>query len=917
MRTKKEFAQEIFKIIKDDTQASFSFFTELKDKNEIDIFIDLADIGVFDEEQLPKIEKTEKGYTQPFWAQAIYLEFLATYIRENNLSKDDPIVKKLLDVLSQLVENKENSTVVRSVFKSFSLLPARVITCDNVSKFFEYVSYDKRRNVILEYAVHEGFDSILETVANNNHDRSVFMCWLNEFFGRRAEKSGYGPREDLLFFDDYKLKEFDKKHFVLDEVCSSGRTFLIYDAVTVFSELLTCFLSSNDVDENSVYWRPAVEDHAQNRFHNSAQSVYVGALFKLINYLSKKEGAKNELVPSLMDSKYKSKNRIYIAVVSDNSDLYSIDECARKILEYGLSHHIKHEAYQFLEKHFSRLDKEIQNEVLDAIEALHEDDYAKDESEKSLFAAWRKIRWLQAIKDSGNDRALDLFESSYKITGNVAEHPDFSTYMSGGWVGPKSPWTKEEFAKAEPQVILEKLKTFENDDDFRGPTKEGLSRTFEDYIIEDPIKISSIVDSLNELEPIYISSVYDGFAKAWKDKKHVPIERLLKSYKKLLENETFCKEFTVKESKALWTVNSVLRFIKSGVRDDDNAFDPSVNPLCYEIIEILVEKVKPTGDYVSPADAYTRAINEPRGVLFETAILWALREARLAGENKDGIERAWKKLYVLIKEPLESKAIDEISLHALIGAYYRQFLYLNNSWVLDNLDLVAPNEQDCEALWVAFMEGFGYVSAFVTDMYKKLFEHGILLKFLRYEPEGDEKDSRLDRLQGRVVELSLIAYVLGVEELDNGIMGEVINDCEPMEWRKLVNSIVPITGSDKKPEHRDRIRLLMKKLFETYESTPNKESLNEHFSGVARLLSIADNIEDENVKAIVKIAAKNSEGFWDLSDIVEYLHKFKDTNPKAIGLLFVEALNATKGGVPTYPEDKIREIFEAVKASGE
>lgn len=916
MRNKKEIAQEIFKIIKEDSKAAFTFFHNLKEKNETEIFVDLANVGVFNKEQLPRIERTSRGYTQPLWAQSIYLEYVANHVRENHLKRDDIVVKTLLEVLINLTANKENSTVVSSVFKSFSLLPSDVITCEEISIFFRYATYEKGKDIILEYAIHEGFDNFLDTINDNLHSRNTFKCWVRELFGSRDEKNSFGTREDLLFFDNYKLREFEKKHFNLEELHSRGRSFLIHDSLDVFELLLNNLLISEGVDEGSTYWRPAIEEHVQNRFHNSAQSVYVGVLFKLINFLSKNEKAQVDKIKSLMDSKFITANRIYIALVTDNPTIYCINECAEKIIAYGLSFHIRHEAYHFFHTHFSCIEINVQEKILDAIEVINEDEYANDENEKIQFIAWSKIRWLQAIKDSGNERAKKLFEKYFKITKNEAEHPDFSSYMSGGWVGPTSPWSKEDFSKAEPLGILNQLKQFEKTDDFRSPTKEGLSRTLEDYVVEDPMKISVLVDQLDELDPIYVSAIFDGYAKAWSEKKHTPVKRLLEKIKEIIGNEKFFKKFLIKESKELWTVNSTLRFIKTGVRDDENAFDPDLNDLCFEVIKLIAEKVKPTGDYVSPADAYTRAINEPRGVLFETAILWALREARLAGDNKELVSQAWMALYGLIKEPLESKALNEISLHALIGAYYRQFLFLNRAWLLENLNLIAPIEDKYEPLWVAFMEGFGYVTAFIKDVYVKLYDYGILLKFLRYESSGAEKDSRLDRLQGRVVELSLIAYVLGVEELDTGIMGEIIKSREPFEWKKLINSIVPITGNDPKNEHKDRVKLLISKLLNEYQNSSDEKSFNEHFSNVSGLLEVIDDIEDENVKTIIGISSRNSEGSWSLSDLIDFLHDYRRDKPVVVGKLFKEILTHSSS-VPTYPEDKIRAIFESIKSSGD
>ncbi len=910
MRNKKQVANEILGIIKKDLKTAFTFFAELK---EINIFLDLAEVGAFDRSLLPSIEKKDNGYIHHMWPQAIYLEFIANHIQKEKLDGSSQIVQKYLEILTGLTVDTENTTVVNSIFKCFSLLPAKVISCEEIQRFFRYISYEGSRNVVLEYIVHDGFDRVMETVLDNCHDINIFKCYLKELFGARSKKLSYGTDENLLFFNEHRMQEFRKTHFNLEKLYNE-RKYLIKGAVSVFNELLLEVLANEDIDESTQHWRPAVEDHGQNRYHDSAQSIYTGFLFKTLNFLSL-EGEHQEDIERLSKSEYISLNRIYIALVTENPDLYNINNCAKKLLSYGLSSSLKYEGYNFLKNHFVGLDGNIQNRILNAIEAL-KDDYAKNNDERTLFSSWKKIRWLQSIKDSGNARALQMYQKCFEITGAEAEHPEFSSYMSGGWVGSRSPWSKEDFANFEPDEILDKLKNFKNTDDFRGPTKEGLSRTLEDFILDDPAKSSALVKNLDQLEPIYISAIYGGYAKVWKENKLVPVKGLLDKFNEILNDEDFCKDFKVKNSKSLWTVNAVLRFIQAGVRDDEKAFDKSFNKVCYEIINKLTEKVLPSDEYTSSADAYTRAINEPRGVLFETAILWALREARLANNNQKDIDKSWNSLHELIKKPLESKDVSEVSLHALIGAYYRQISYLNNSWLFDNLELIAPQEETLESLWIAFMEGFCYVTVFVKDVYEKLYDHGLLLKFLRLDSEEEDKNSRLDRLQGRVVELSLIAYILGVEELASGVMGEIIKNQNCVEWKKLINSIVPIAKKESKSEYQQRVKLLMSKLFQEYEDSGDKEKWTDHFSGVTRLLDLIDDVGDKNVLSIIKISVSYSEGFYGLADIVEYLCKFVEEKPKFVGDLFVETLSNTSE-VPTYPEDKVKKIFEAVKKAGE
>ena len=556
----------------------------------------------------------------------------------------------------------------------------------------------------------------------------------------------------------------------------------------------------------------------------------------------------------------------------------------------------------------------MQNKIITNIDLLKEE-YAENKDEEVLFSAWKKLRWLQSIKNSKNKDAVDLYNKVLNITGNEAEHPEFSTYMGGTWVGPTSPWEKEDFAKATPEEIIQKLTTFEDSRSFGSPSKEGLSRSLENYVLEDPVKCVALVSNLDKLENIFISSIYDGYSKVWNEKKHTPVESLLENFKKLLENTNILESFKDKKSKSLWMVNSFLRFVKAGVRDDENAFDEKFNSICDEIISLLVKHVNPSEDYSSSLDSYNRAINEPRGVLFETAILLALRKARISTITDKSQCRSWLDLLEIIEGPLKSQNKSEVSLYALIGAYYRQFLFLSKNWIYDNLQVLVPADSDLSVLRYAFMDGFCYVTAYVKEMYIGLRENGAMLEFLRLESEEDKNSSRLDRLQGRIIELSLIAYILDDEKLNSGILNEILQKKDVDEWKKLVSSIVPILGKEPEDDHLKKINNLMDHIEQLY-ITEGNEILLKHLSGVCRWLDIINDVNDTKINFIVDIASKNKEGYWDLADLIEWFDKYVKTNPRRIGELFIRLLNNIDT-VPMYPKDELKRILLELKASGE
>ena len=133
-----------------------------------------------------------------------------------------------------------------------------------------------------------------------------------------------------------------------------------------------------------------------------------------------------------------------------------------------------------------------------------------------------------------------------------------------------------------------------------------------------------------------------------------------------------------------------------------------------------------------------------------------------------------------------------------MGHYYRNLLYLNKEWFFSQLDILAPiHSPTKKSLGIAFMDGFSYVSTYNSEMYRLLYKKNILLSYMRYESNQD-KNTTSDEIQSRIVDLALVAYLLGDETLNSGIIKEIIDGKTTIEWRSLIHSMFRFKELDKK-----------------------------------------------------------------------------------------------------------------------
>ena len=915
--TKDHVVNQMIKLLKNSPADEALFFEEEKNYKWLEYLIPH---GFFKVEKIKKLVQDGNTYYYPAWPQGNYLESIAQGIKSKEIT-DEVFINRYAELLRTFYSVRENLWAIRSIFRSIFCIPTKFLSIDDVTASFNMIEEISSRNDYVEFDLHESYFNILQTTGNNEQERSIFKEYTKCLLRSKSEDR-FGIRErKLIFFKDYRIKQFTDKFY---QVQHTIKDYLLQDMISVVNDLLSEHLKGEKIDETSILWRPAIEPHAQNKFHDSAPSVFTGILYELSKTLLEKGIVPKEISEWQATDKFIF-SRLFIALATIFPDIFSPNDSAKRIVELGLRYQFRHEMFHFLKTHFDHLSDENKDAILNKIEGLV-DKYSDDNDDrKPLFTAWKKMRWLQAIKDSPYTRASNLYQEIFQITNSEAEHPDFDSYVGSTWVGPTSPLKLEDFDRLKAHEIVIKLAEFKDKKDrFGEPSVDGLSRVFEEYVVKEPVKCSALIKEMPKLPFVYLSAMFDGYTKCRVDNtKLVPDEELLDLALCTFQDEKFISEVNDHESKTRWLVTSIFRFISAGVREDKNAFNQRLNKKCYEILKKAVEIVKPSEDYKGSSDAQTRAINEPRGVLFESAILFALREARLvydkkdkASKDSDQFKEAWLHLYDLIREPLESQNIKEVSLHAHLGSLYRQIQFLNQEWLYANIDLVCPTDPAKEDLWSAFMQGFCYVNVSVKEMYQILYQKGHLLKFLRYPQDSESKSSgRLDTLQERIIALALVSFVLKTESLSNGLLKEILEYEDADEWSRMIHFIPRIVGDKPSKSVSKQAKDLLSYITEKFDSIEDKMIWKKHFSSIGWVLPILKDPNDPLVEKIIKIEAFYTNDYWDHYEIVNYLEPLKDSHTETVGKLFLELVKSGKG-FPGYPEEKIKAICASLKKNG-
>ena len=893
-------ANELLRSIENDERLAIYAYSKIKDDDErltiyeyskikgIDFFIYLNSEKAFSPDTIKKPEKKEDGINYPYWPPLYYLSYVASAIYNDPRCVRDSFVREFLDVLKNILESDNinhpslHISVAYDTISCITKIPLRFVdeyTIDLVFKTLNKLLKNKtdfNSSLIIKNSIKEMLHNIEET----KEDEKKIQRYIKKSFTivREDVESDFERNDRLKFFSEedgignhhlfYIEKEIIHGKFRKDK-----KVFILNAVIKVFENLLRESISLNkSLDESSRIWKPKIEIQERTElFGDSPYSIYVHFIYEASLAIIK-EGNIPQNVKKWITSPETIFRRISI-LLSARLEKFQEDKCAKMIIDEGVEkwEKYRYECFHFLKEKFKVLSEKLQGSILDQIESIQ----VNDSEQKDIIEANKKNGWLQALKGIDNKRIKDMYKETISVIKEDTQLTD-SDYIIESWIGERYPWNLEDLSRRSYEGILSVLQTFRNPSScVEGRTEKGLSEVFEKYILYDTSSVHFFVEKIKEIPTKYLFSLISAFRTLWEKKTSCPYEKLFLSVNSLLDDKEKKKEMVEKRKDSFHDIHSLFWFIQDGTRNDEYAFNKSQNSQCYEIIRKLSEVIRPREghDFVD-RDMYTRSINEPRGVLFKTAIMLSLRQARV----DQSTEKAWMMLKKLIEGPLKRQDINEVSLHSLMGYFYRHLMYLNKKWLFSNLATIAPiQNKKKESLWMAFMDGFSYVPEYNREMYKILYDQGILLSYMRYESNGVRKRRPDYRLKSQIVGLAVIAYFLDDESLEGGIIKEIFDKEDPVEWHLLINSIVHIKFcTQKKLEKTKAILIELIKSFNDSSSEVGKE----HLKCIDQILTLDYPPTENIIKDIIEIISSFKKIDFFVPD---YLKKYKDSYPEEIG----------------------------------
>lgn len=556
-------------------------------------------------------------------------------------------------------------------------------------------------------------------------------------------------------------------------------------------------------------WRPAIEDHGENQDYHFAGPM-VGFVRQGFEQAIENERITLENAIKIIDQyKYLVFKRIKIHLINKFAE--KNPALARKtIMNHDLFENFeyKHEYAMLAGQRLTLLTGTELSEWFTWIEKRPNASELRDlginateEQRQAQIRYWKynKLYWVRVHLEGSRKEIYDSMRSEF----GEPEMADLNI-RSRSW-GNESPIRVEDLSKLTFEEAVKKVSEWRpNKPSFMGPSIDGLSSSFQEYVATQPKIFSEQALVLLEHPAIYVRKFITHMAQEIKSGNDLDINAILKLCAWVLSRPI--EECTTPAQEEVgfidkdwtWTRNEIALFIRNICQAVDknlpkyslNEFRDSlwgmIDALCYEPCESINHKVAEND--VRSEDYYEIGINSSRGKAMEAALeyaRWVFSHHKFLENNLSNFEALPE-----VKNLIESRLIAEDRTPgelALIGSNINLIYSIDKHWLKANAHKIFPLDSSSEsspkaiewAAWNAFLFG----SQPHIEFYK-LFKNQFVYAIEQSSFVSHSKSSSYNPIY-RLGEHLIILYIRGETSLEeeNGSLRNFLSDSK-LETRR-------------------------------------------------------------------------------------------------------------------------------------
>jgi len=869
-------------------------------------FRSLVDMGMFAPSRAPSPEKTNDGFRIPYWRALVYLEMVAKDVSACNDIEAAQLLMRIIRSISTYKDENEKPIDNYHTWHSFAIiissLPREVISVDDISMLGAWLDSSFNSSLVGGEVGKAFLPKLLESGDSSDHLKATKVI---EYV---TQLKTIGTKIVTAVESYWLNKLFEKNREQLGYKCGQG-------VLNVLRKRIEELIELKGIDLSYIHL-PAIEDHEQNKYRKGALPDLIVAYRDIMSVLIQcKEENAREVLRELIQSIHPTLKRIAYHFINEHFEMFN-DAFWDYFGPDIFVNEVHHELFTLLKNHFSKFTDSEKIKVFEAIRDMPSKQYKTDIAEEAeRYHKMDQHHWLLSIKGLGSQETDEFYEALTTELGFKGDrgHPEFLTYSESSWgPGPAKFGINEllDFIRRDPDILVEKLNSFEEPGTWKGPTIRAQSDALTEAIKKEPNRFIGALPTLLRFTRPYQYAVIDGLKSLWDGGADIDWPATLKYCWSIINEEKFWadieedkdKEYTGYPSSG-WIVSSIADLLRSGVSNDNRAMNPELMIEVKQITEKLLNNIEASA-VGSESDAMTEAINTQKGHCLELLFSYALRNARLEDKENQSHVKAWEDVQLIFESELSLCVDANFEFSTLAGCYLPQIHYLNREWLQENLRRIFPNSFGKNFLCA--IQGLAYINAFYHDIYLLLKESGIWKRALDAQVESHYAREKILQYIG-------VAYLNDDEALHDAesLISNVLESFNEKDVSELISFFWMQRDSGLDTSKQDKVILFWQKCSEKISGY--EDSYKRLLSKLSLLTVFVAKLTEKTRPLVAQAAPYVGEDF-NTSWFLEYITKIAQKSPDATGRILRDSL---ENWGPVLDDRELRKCLEQLRDAGE
>jgi len=678
--------------------------------------------GMFQHPLEPEREGDTIGF--PIWPESRYLARMATYAPEKVLE----IALKIPDTENVRV----NEDLADAAFVMPANLAARLVpkAKDWLKKPYKMLLTEKLGELVTHLTkggqIREAVDlagTILEVLPDPREEE-----------GRETERNELFSPEPHARIDAWDYGRILKKQ-VPDLIESAGLEVLSMLCDRLSDAVLFSISKRKvaDPEDYSYIWRPAIEEHSQNREHD-IRGFLVSAVRDAGEKLIEAEGKSALDLIEKRPFKIFLRIGLYLRRRFPDLDPEGTENLITKPSIYD-DIGIWHEFFQLLKERFGSFSKRSQRAYLSLVskgpepediegwveyQAERRKQRVNQEEIDRYIRHWQyeKLMPIQAYLEDEWSERFGRFKEEF----GEPDHPGFHVHIGATWVGPTSPKDMEELRSMSIEELIPFLKSWQPSGEHMSSSPEGLGRQLSALVKSEPDRFAEQASKFKGIDPTYVRGILSGLRDALKDGRILnwsPVIGLCQwAVDQPREMVTHRIPYDNRDPDWGWTRKSIADLFSAG-------FDAGEAEIPFEYRRSIWAVIKPITDDPEPThedeaerngmelDAASLSINTARGEALHAVVryaLWVRRHIEKESDAKQRLERGFDEIpevREVLNRHLDLGHDQSLAIRSVYGRWFPWLVLLDSGWAAQNSPSIFPKEDALrdyyEAAWDTYI----------------------------------------------------------------------------------------------------------------------------------------------------------------------------------------------------------------------